>query len=315
MSTLYIDKRGLELRSEGARLQLYREGHRLGSVPMKQLDRIIVQERTRIDTGLLGKLAEMDIGLYCLDDRRPARTAIMLGRPGKDVLRRRAQYRRQGDSGWTSYWSRLLIRHKLSGQHGLLQRMLEARPDQRHGLVKGMKTIERLVETLDSGEKPRDPDGLLGLEGAAAAAYFQAMTTVFPPSLDFSGRNRRPPRDPVNACLSLGYTLLHAEAVQACLVCGLDPMIGYLHAPAFGRESLASDLIEPLRPKIDEWVWQMFRQRALTANHFHRQGKACLLDKNGRTLFYPAWEKQVGAMRKRLRAMARRLARHLDEEK
>ena len=69
---------------------------------------------------------------------------------------------------------------------------------------------------------------MLGLEGAAAA-YFRALAAAFPPALGFEGRNRRPPRDPVNACLSLGYTLLHGDAVREAAVQGFDPMIGVLH--------------------------------------------------------------------------------------
>ena len=92
---------------------------------------------------------------------------------------------------------------------------------------------------------------LRGIEGAAAAAYFQGFTRLFPPSLEFTGRNRRPPRDPVNAVLSLSYTPLHFEAVQAVCAAGLDPLIGFYHELVFGRESLASDLIEPLWPKVD----------------------------------------------------------------
>jgi hypothetical protein len=70
-------------------------------------------------------------------------------------------------------------------------------------------------------------------------------------TLIFGGRNRRPPRDPANAVLSLGYTLLHFEAVRACYGAGLDPMIGFFHNLDFGRESLACDLVEPLRPRLD----------------------------------------------------------------
>jgi CRISPR-associated endonuclease Cas1 len=103
-----------------------------------------------------------------------------------------------------------------------------------------------------------------------------AMAAVMPPALQFTGRNRRPPRDPVNACLSLGYTLLHAQAVQACAVAGLDPLLGFYHRPAFGRESLASDLIEALRPAVDLWVWELVRSRTLLEDHFSHARPRCL---------------------------------------
>ena len=99
------------------------------------------------------------------------------------------------------------------------------------------------------------------MEGAAQAAYFRAYCSLFAEALAFNGRNRRPPRDPVNACLSLGYTLVHFEAARAAYAAGLDPFLGFFHEIAFGRESLACDLMEPVRPLVDAWLWEMFRSR------------------------------------------------------
>jgi CRISPR-associated protein Cas1 len=129
--------------------------------------------------------------------------------------------------------------------------------------------------------------------------------------LDFKGRNRRPPRDPVNAVLSLGYTLLHADAVQSCYAAGLDPLLGFLHEPEYGRESLAADLVEPLRSHVDRLVWRLFRDRALRPEHFSRGEDACLLDKAGRALFYPAYEQAAGPVRRALRRFTVRVARGL----
>ncbi|MEA3277503.1 MAG: CRISPR-associated endonuclease Cas1 [Pseudomonadota bacterium] len=149
---------------------------------------------------------------------------------------------------------------------------------------------------------------LRGIEGAAAAAYFKAFTRLFPDSLEFTGRNRRPPRDPVNAVLSLGYTLLHFEAVRACYVAGLDPIIGYFHELDFARESLASDLIEPLRPKVDAWAWELFRDRHLREDHFAREGDACLLGKAGRQHFFGGFEALARPTRRLLRRFVGKLA-------
>ncbi|MBU1664742.1 MAG: CRISPR-associated endonuclease Cas1 [Gammaproteobacteria bacterium] len=155
---------------------------------------------------------------------------------------------------------------------------------------------------------------LRGLEGAAARAYFQGLAALFPPALEFNGRNRRPPRDPVNACLSLGYTLLHFDAVRACHLAGLDPLLGFYHRPSFGRESLASDLIEPLRPHLDRQVWHLFRDRTLRDDHFSRDGQACLLGKAGRAAFYQDYETHAAATRRLLLRQCRILAKHLKAE-
>jgi CRISPR-associated protein Cas1 len=159
-----------------------------------------------------------------------------------------------------------------------------------------------------------DAATLRGMEGAAARAYFGGLATLFPPALGFEGRNRRPPRDPVNACLSLAYTLLHFEAVRSAHVAGLDPLLGFYHRPAFGRESLASDLIEPLRPEADRWVWEQLRSRTLREDHFSSDKGACLLGKAGRERFYTEWERGAQPLRRWLRARCTRLVRHLREE-
>ena len=156
-------------------------------------------------------------------------------------------------------------------------------------------------------------DSLRGIEGAAAAAYFEAFTSLFPPSLEFTGRNKRPPRDPVNACLSLAYTLVHFEAVAASYAAGLDPLLGLYHEPAFGRESLASDLIEPLRPHADAWVWSLFRERVLTGEHFHNDKGAVLLGKTGRQYFYTRFENFAHPLRRLLRLEAFRTVKRLQQ--
>jgi CRISPR-associated protein Cas1 len=156
-------------------------------------------------------------------------------------------------------------------------------------------------------------DALRGIEGAAAAAYFGGYTRLFAPALGFSARNRRPPRDPVNAVLSLAYTLLHYDAVRACQIAGLDPIIGFYHRLDFGRESLASDLIEPLRPAVDAWVWTRFREQRLRPEHFEQRADACLLGKAGRGHFYAGWEAFARPRRRLLRRLARQLAAELAE--
>jgi len=184
------------------------------------------------------------------------------------------------------------------------------RPDARKTLAETLSALEAALAALEGTDAPPDPARLRGLEGAAARTYFQGLSALFPPALGFVGRNRRPPRDPVNACLSLAYTLLHFEAVRAAHMAGLDPLLGFYHRPAVGRESLASDLIEPLRPHADAWVWEMFRSRSLRAEHFGKEGKACLLGKAGRKIFYQAFEKFARAPRRMLRRQCHLLARY-----
>lgn len=105
--------------------------------------------------------------------------------------------------------------------------------------------------------------------------------------------------------LSLGYTLLHAEAVLAAHAVGLDPLIGFYHFPAFGRESLASDLVEGLRAEVDAWALTLFNSQTLRATDFSITQEGCFLGKAGRERFYRAWEPLAENLRKQMDAQAR----------
>ena len=316
MSLLLLDRAQLEIKSEGETLALYEAGQRRGTVPVKLIDRCVVHgAQTRLDTGVLIKLAEAGVTTVLMSPRQTRRIAIVLGPQHNDAAVRLAQCARVMDDAWCRQWALGTVRAKLARQQRALRTLLAQRPDARKPLFDALRALESSLRELPAAPSAGigldalpDLASLRGREGAAARAYFAGLAGVMPPALDFTGRNRRPPRDPVNACLSLGYTLLHAQAVQACGIAGLDPLLGFYHRPAFGRESLASDLIEPLRPAVDLWVWEQLRSRDLRDEHFTRDKGACLLGKAGRQSFYASWEAHAAPWRRWLRGQTRRLA-------
>lgn len=307
MATLILDRSNIELRSDGNALAFYQPDGRRGSVPLKLLDRVVLQGQIALDSGTLGKLAEAGITTLLLSRRQSRRIGILLGPAHNDAAIRLAQAQRVSDEAWQGWWARRLVRAKTRAQLHLIEKAMDARPDVRKPLFDARAALHSTLENLN-----RDgltPHSIRGIEGAAARAYFQGLTALFPPTLRFTGRNRRPPRDPVNACLSLGYTLLHFDAVHAAHMAGLDPLLGFYHRPAFGRESLASDLIEPLRPRIDTWIWSLLRSRALREEHFTEDKGACLLKKTGRAAFYEGYETMARPLRRALQRQCRLLAR------
>ena len=323
MSLLLLDRAQLEVKTEGEALALYEAGVRRGTVPIKLIDRCVIHgAQTRIDSGVLMKLAEAGATTVLMSPRSPRRVAIVLGAQHNDAAVRLAQAARVMDDAWCCQWALALVRAKLTRQRRTLQHLQAERPDARKPLFDALQTLDAILKNL----RPASPsvaanlmptptlDSLRGFEGAAARAYFAGLAGVFAPSLNFSGRNRRPPRDPVNVCLSLSYTMLHVQAVQSCITAGLDPLLGFYHRPAFGRESLASDLIEPLRPAVDLWVWELLRSRDLREDHFTLDKGACLLGKAGRATFYAAWERQNAPWQRWLRTQARLLARGLRQQ-
>ena len=312
MSTLYLDRRGLSLTLEGRALVIYADDARQGTVPLHLLERVVMRSAVAMESSLLARLADAGIGVLIFGGRNATKQAVVLPRAGNDAARRVGQYRRYGDAAWRRDWSERLVLGKLKGQLRLLRRALGERPDLRHPLTVGLEQIERGRARI-IGDRGLTVASLRGIEGAAAAAYFRSFARMLPESLGFTGRNRRPPRDPANAVLSLGYTLLHFEAVRACHAAGLDPMIGFFHELEFSRESLAADLIEPLRPRVDAWAWELFRHQVLRADDFRREGDACLLGKGGRQRFYAEFESLARPLRRLLRRFTARLASRLAE--
>jgi CRISPR-associated protein Cas1 len=309
MATLVLDRSNLELRAEPAALAVYENGQRGATVPLKLVERVVMQGSIRVETGIFAKLAEAGASVLMLSPRHARRVAIVHGLAHNDAAIRLGHYRAALDEAFRAGFARDIVRAKLRAQANFLQRALETRPDQRHALLDAGDTVRAILGRIQR-DMP-DIESLRGHEGAASAAAFRGYQALFPDTLGFTGRNRRPPRDPVNAALSLGYTLLHFDAVRAAHLAGLDPMLGFYHGIAHARESLACDLIEPLRPRIDRWVWRLFAERELRAEHFSMDGQACLMGKTARAHFYASYETAAGPWRRALRRHCAALVRAL----
>ncbi|AGX86928.1 CRISPR-associated endonuclease Cas1 [Candidatus Symbiobacter mobilis] len=313
MALLVLDRTELDIRVDGDALALYESGTRRGTVPIKLMDRCVIHgARTKLDTGVLQRLAEAGVTTVLISPRAQRRAAIVLGNQHNDAAVRIAQALRVMNQQECWQWSAGIVRAKLARQRKTLSLMQQERPDARKPLFDAIQTIDSIQAHLrEFGATTGAVASIRGWEGAAARAYFAALGSVFPPALGFAGRNRRPPKDPVNVCLSLSYTMLHAQAIQQCTITGLDPMLGFYHRPAFGRESLASDLIEPLRPAVDAWVWELLRKRVLREDHFSTNETGCMMGKAGRQIYYTEWEENQKPWQRWLRAQCQNLAKTL----
>jgi len=212
-----------------------------------------------------------------------------------NVLLRRAQHRRTEDPGQAQGVAQGLVAAKAANQRGVIRRTLRD-----YGTT--MEVAAR--DTLDAADRRLSDvarlalstpnlDSLRGQEGEAANAYFTAFPYLLrTPDFTFTGRNRRPPRDPVNAVLSFLYALLAQDCRAACEVHGLDPQMGFLHRDRPGRMSLALDLMEEFRaPLADRLCLSLFNRRQLTRRGFEAQETgAVLLTDQGRETVLKAWQ-------------------------
>jgi CRISPR-associated protein Cas1 len=312
MKTLIIDTDDSELHYQGGNLNVYSGGKKIRSVPVKPLERIIVSPQVTLTAGVLGVIAEHHVSLLVLNARLPERTATLVGHHSGDHQRRLEQYQHSLDKSLSLTIATRLVALKIQRQHAVLHQALGKRPELRRVLIAATKQLDSASATLATAAIS-DLGSLNGIEGAAARAYFQAYTQLFSQSLNFSGRNRRPPLDPVNAVLSLSYTLLHQEAVNALKMYGLDPALGFYHQICYGRDSLACDLIEPVRPFLDTWIWRLFADQTLAERHFTYDGAACFLNGAGKPIYYKQFYTEAKALKRLLRQYALALVKTLDE--
>jgi CRISPR-associated endonuclease Cas1 len=191
----------------------------------------------------------------------------LMGRFTKNVALRLAQYRRSCDVTFCLRMARTLIVAKIHQQRQLLLRAQRQLQD-----ADLAESLGRLRLLKDRAGESSSLDSLRGIEGAAAAAYFGQFSKLLRNNqFVFSGRNRRPPRDEINALLSFGYAVLGSTIESELYRCGLDPLLGFFHQPAFGRASLMLDLLEEFRPVVDGLVLRVVNRRQLSPGDFVRR--------------------------------------------
>lgn len=310
MGTLYIDRKDILIRLDGNALAFYADGERQGTAPISPLKRVVIVGHAIIETPVLHRLAKEGVTVFFLSGKQLRFSGILNGSVHFNAALRLMQYQKALDSDFCLHTAKDIISRKVSAQKALLSDAMRLRPDLRLPLFSAVETLNQVLTSVSA---ENDIDRLRGLEGGAAAAYFQAYTTMFPASLNFTKRTKRPPEDPVNALLSLGYTMLHYEIVREIQLIGLDPLLGFLHQFQYGRESLACDLVEPHRPAVDKYVWGLFRDKIFTERDFTtgEERPGCYMKKEARRKYYELYEAWAVNQRplwiKEIRALARRI--------
>lgn len=216
----------------------------------------------------------------------------------KNVFLRKSQFSVAEDPEFCRRVARRLVYNKIRNQRRMIARN-HVQPD---------KTVLReLQRHAEAAAVAEDMPTLLGVEGAAARSYFGVFAGMIKTdeasgaaggfSFDFEGRNRRPPRDPVNALLSFAYALLAKDLTIVCATIGFDPFIGFYHQPRFGRPALALDLMEPFRPLIaDSVVLAVVNTRMVGLKDFVRSGGAVALSGPGRKAFLHAYSQRMDSL-------------------
>jgi len=305
MSSLFIDRKNVEVRTDAGALLFYENGERIGTVPMAPLDRVVFKGSAIVNTKVLGELGRHGIGAIMLAGWKHEPT-IFFPTPHNDARRRVAQCVLSQDAEYRRLFAVDIIKEKVSEQAKLIDEIAESRPQA--GIVFN-RCRRWLHEDFDRIDAQTTMDELRGIEGHSATAYFQALAAILPESLNFTGRNRRPPTDPLNAVLSLTYTLFIAESALSIYKAGLDPFVGFLHVADFGRTSFACDLVEVFRARADRFAMGLFKDGTLRVEDFTmNNANGCQMGKAARTRYYPAYEAAADLWRRLMEKQAMKIA-------
>ena len=305
MSSLYVDRRDVHLQHDAGAIAFFENGQRSATVPLAPLTRVILRGKVTLEASLMGHLGGRGIGVLFLSGRQ-GKPSLLLGRSHNDILRRVQQTRLSLDARFCLRYARQLVREKLESQCQWLDAQRLQHPQHRYPLT---QALQQLRQQQGSIATAGSLDSLRGMEGAAAVGYFAGLRALVADSWGFHERNRRPPRDPFNVLLSLTYTLAMAEVAMALHTAGYDPGIGYYHQISLGRESLACDLLEPLRPLADQLCLRLIKQETLTPAHFGTSAAGCTMGKAGRARYYAGYEHNAHELRRAIAAQVRGMAR------
>lgn len=295
LNTLFVTSEDVYLSLEGENVLANREKTVVARYPLHTLQTIVSFSYAGASPALMGACAEKGIGLaFCTP--RGRFLARVCGENNGNVLLRREQYRAADDPGRSCLIARTMIFGKLSNSAASIQRTLRDHAPRVSdcGLEEAVGQIRDLLPmVLDAV----DLDALRGLEGVGASAYFGVFDHLVlnrKEDFFFHGRNRRPPLDRVNALLSFAYSLLAHDCASALESVGLDAYVGFLHRDRPGRQSLALDLMEELRPCMaDRFVLTFINNRMVRPEDFQTQDSgAVLLTEEGRKKFLKAWQER-----------------------
>lgn len=318
---VYVQEQGGFVAKQGECLVVKVRGETICEVPLIQVSHLAIFGFVQVSTQLIHELCSQDIPI-CYFSTGGWFYGFTRGLGSRNIDLRRQQFRRADDSGFCLELARRIVSAKIRNQRTFLRRNAEN---------VSQESLRRLEDLALEATQATDEQTLLGIEGSAARIYFQNFHRVIRPrfpedkfSFEFESRNRRPPTDPVNAMLSLCYSLLAKDCTIVLALVGLDPFLGFFHTPHHGRPALALDMMEEFRPIIaDSVVVAAINTGEVRPHDFVRSGKAVALTSDGRRRLIAAYERRMDqvithpvfgykvAYRKLLEVQARLLGRFL----
>lgn len=279
LNTLYVTSEDSYLSLDGENVVIFNQTQEMGRIPLHNLEAIVSFGYRGASPALMGGCAGRNISLCFLTPQGKFLARVTGSVKGNVILRKR-QYEASIDSDISLGIARNCILGKVYNSRWVLERATRD-----HGLQVDVEQMKRasgfLKDSLGYIETCTDMAQLRGYEGEAASVYFGVFNQMIlqqKKDFVFSGRNKRPPLDNVNAMLSFVYTLLTGMVASALETVGLDPYVGFMHTDRPGRVSLALDLIEELRPVFaDRFVLALINRKMITGKDFTKKEDGVVL--------------------------------------
>jgi CRISPR-associated protein Cas1 len=321
---VYVQAQGAIISKKGDELVFKQSGQVLDSARLLDVSQVCVFGNVQISTQVTRELLAREIPL-CYYTYGGWFSGYTTGLSHKNIELRIKQFDVAGDKNESMKLARSFVEGKIRNCRTLLRRNHPEPPQ---------PALTELSRLLKQAGKTREPDSLLGVEGAAAKIYFANLPAMLKPKTEdniaafsFESRNRRPPTDPINAMLSFVYALLVKDVTVTLLTVGFDPYLGFYHRPRYGRPALALDMAEEFRPLIgDSIVLTLVNKGEVDAKDFLQRAGAIALTDRGRRQVLSAYERRMDTLvthplfgysisyRRILEVQARLLGRYLSGE-
>lgn len=285
MGTIYLSQAGIKVNKKGGQIIISLQGQELQRVPELYVEHIVVMSAAQITYAVLTSLLERGGSVTYMSFK--GHMQGILGADKQQGALVLEQARAHLDAAKRTEVAREIVQSKLTAQRQLLQSYNKSlNSDIIKSVIAHLARYKKAAGTAGGVNK------LLGIEGMAAKEYYDCFPILLK-NEDFywQGRNRRPPRDPVNALLSFAYTMLTREVRLAAMQSGLHMGIGFLHGVNNYKEGLVYDVMEPFRAMAAErFVFNCINRRLIGSDEFDFAEPGCYLQAEARKKFINAFE-------------------------
>jgi CRISPR-associated protein Cas1 len=270
---LYLTEQGSILRKAGDRFLIEKDDEVLLDLPYHKLETVLLFGNIQVTTQALAELLEKGVNLSLFSRQGQYRGSLAPPR-GRNIELRLAQFDCYRNGARALFMAQSIVQAKIANGLAVLGRYRARGAPQDEGSAEfeaGLKSLEAAVTACGGAQTVAALDGM---EGAAAHTYFTLLMEFNKSGMNWPGRQKHPSTDPLNALLSLAYTLLMHELTALAEGAGLDPYLGFLHQVDYGRPSLALDLMEAFRhPVADRLVLTLVNRQVLGGDDFRSGGE------------------------------------------